>query len=125
MDTSGIPLDAYPLELRDGGNGKYYYYRRLGWGVTQSQMIRQKVSAQQYQLAMQNSGGFRRLDNLGNATEENQELQRKQQSGGGTTVVDASQTINPTTAYGGGGGTVPIPTTDNSSARMAAAANDF
>ena len=124
MDTSGIPLDAYPLELRDGGNGKYYYYRRLGPG-RYTIANDQAKAAQQYQLAMQNSGGFRRLDNLGNATEENQELQRKQQSGGGTTVVDASQTINPTTAYGGGGGTVPIPTTDNSSARMAAAANDF
>ena len=123
MDTSGIPLDAYPLELRDGGNGKYYYYRRLGPG-NYTIANDQAKAAQQYQLAMQNSGGFKRLDNLGNATEENQELQRKQQ-GGGTTVVDASQTINPTTAYGGGGGSVPIPVTDNSSARMAAAANDF
>ena len=123
MDTSGIPLDAYPLELRDGGNGKYYYYRRLGPGHYTIANDQAKA-AQQYQLAMQNSGGFKRLDNLGNATEENQELQRKQQ-GGGTTVVDASQTINPTTAYGGGGGSVPIPVTDNSSARMAAAANDF
>ena len=124
IDTSGIPLDAYPVELRDGGNGKYYYYRRLGPGNYRIADDQQKAK-QAYDIAVANSGGMKRLDNFGNATSENQALQRKQQ-GSGTTVVDASQTINPTTAYGGGGSNViPMETKDNSSASVAAAIANF
>ena len=44
MDTSGIPLDAYPVQNRDGGNGKYYYYR--GWfKTTELQKIKNKKQA--------------------------------------------------------------------------------
>lgn len=123
MDTSGIPLDAYPLELRDGGNGKYYYYRRLGPG-RYTIANDQAKAAQQYQLAVSNSGGMKRLEAMGNATSENQELQRKQQ--GSATIVNAPNNSSTNVQSGGGGGaTVPIPVSDNSSARMAAAANDF
>ena len=125
MDTSGIPLDAYPVELRDGGNGKYYYYRRLGPGNYRIADDQQKAK-QAYDIAVANSGGMRRLEQMGTATSENQELQRKQQNGGGNTVVDASQTINPTNAYGGGGSApIPITTKDNSSASVAAAVANF
>ena len=124
MDTSGIPMDAYPLELRDGGNGKYYFYRRLGQGNYRL-ADDQKKAEQQYNLAMQNSGRFKKLDAMGNATSENQELQRKQQNGGGNTVIDASN--KSTNVNGGGGGTTPIPvsTKDNSSASLAAAVANF
>ena len=124
MDTSGIPLDAYPLELRDGGNGKYYYYRRLGPGNYRIAEDQAKA-AQQYQIAVSNSGGMKKLDNFGNATSENQELQRKQQNSGGTTFVDASNKSTNVQGGSGGSANVPIPVSDNSSARMAAAANDF
>lgn len=124
MDTSGIPMDAYPLELRDGGNGKYYFYRRLGQGNYRI-ADDQKKAEQQYNLAMQNSGGFKKLDAMGNATSENQSLQRQQQ-GSGTTVVNAPNNSSTNVQSGGGGGaSVPIPVSDNSSARMAAAANEY
>ena len=111
------------LELRDGGNGKYYFYRRLGPGNYRI-ADDQKKAEQQYNLAMQNSGGFKKLDRMGNATAENQELQRKQQ--GSATIVNAPNNSSTNVQSGGGGGaTVPIPVSDNSSARMAAAANDF
>ena len=117
-------MDAYPLELRDGGNGKYYFYRRLGQGNYRL-ADDQKKAEQQYNLAMQNSGRFKKLDAMGNATSENQELQRKQQNGGGNTVIDASN--KSTNVNGGGGGTTPIPvsTKDNSSASLAAAVANF
>ena len=123
MDTSGIPLDAYPVELRDGGNGKYYYYRRLGPGNYRIADDQNKAK-QAYELAVANSGGMRRLEQMGTATSENQALQRQQQ-GGGTTVVDASN--KSTNINGGGGGSAPIPiaTKDNSSASVAAAVANF
>ena len=123
MDTSGIPLDAYPVELRDGGNGKYYYYRRLGPGNYRIAEDQQKAK-QAFELAAANSGGMKRLEQMGTATAENQSLQRQQQ-GGGTTVVDASN--KSTNINGGGGGSAPIPiaTKDNSSASVAAAVANF
>ena len=124
MDTSGIPMDAYPLELRDGGNGKYYFYRRLGQGNYRI-ADDQKKAEQQYNLAMQNSGGFKKLDAMGNATSENQSLQRQQQ-GSGTTVVNAPNNSSTNVQSGGGGGaSVLIPVSDNSSARMAAEVRGF
>ena len=124
MDTSGIPMDAYPLELRDGGNGKYYFYRRLGQGNYRI-ADDQKKAEQQYNLAMQNSGGFKKLDAMGNATAENQELQRKQQ-GSGAVVVNQNNTDNSRNGGGGGGVTpIPIATKDNSSASVAAAVANF
>ena len=123
MDTSGIPLDAYPVELRDGGNGKYYYYRRLGPGNYRIADDQNKAK-QAYELAVANSGGMRRLEQMGTATSENQSLQRQQQ-GGGTTVVDASNKSTNINGGGGGGSVVPIATKDNSSASVAAAVSNF
>ena len=112
------------LELRDGGNGKYYFYRRLGQGNYRI-ADDQKKAEQQYNLAMQNSGGFKKLDAMGNATSENQSLQRQQQ-GSGTTVVNAPNNSSTNVQSGGGGGaSVPIPVSDNSSARMAAEVRGF
>ena len=125
IDTSGIPLDAYPVELRDGGNGKKYFYRRLGKGNYRIADDQQKAK-QAFELAMANSSDFNRFDKLGTATSENQELQRKQQNGGGNTVIDASN--KSTNVHGGGGGgstPIPIATKDNSSASVAAAVANF
>ena len=123
MDTSGIPLDAYPVEYRDGGNGKYYYYRRLGPGNYRIAEDQNKAK-QAFELAAANSGGMRRLEQMGTATSENQALQRKQQ-GGGTTVVDASNKSTNINGGGGGASVVPIATKDNSSASLAAAVSNF
>ena len=123
MDTSGIPLDAYPVELRDGGNGKYYFYRRLGPGNYRIAEDQNKAR-QAFELAAANSGGHQRLDQMGTATSENQSLQRQQQ-GGGTTVVDASNKSTNINGGGGGGSVVPIATKDNSSASVAAAVANF
>ena len=125
IDTSGIPMDAYPVELRDGGNGKYYYYRRLGPDNYRIADDQQKAK-QAFELAAANSGGMRRLEQMGTATSENQALQRQQQNGGGNTVIDASNKSTNTNVSGGGGSaTIPIATKDNSSASVAAAVANF